>query len=100
VTLFSWDDDKRRDNWERRKVDLLEAALIFADREVIESVDTRDDYGERRIQALGQVEGTHYLVVYTWRGDVRHLITAWKVGEHGRRRYRTVFARRDQANAG
>jgi uncharacterized DUF497 family protein len=53
------------ENWERRKIDLLEAALIYADPEVIESVDTRDDDGERRIQALGQVERTHYLVVYT-----------------------------------
>lgn len=98
--LFSWDDGKRRENWEKRKVDLLEAALIFEDPEVIESVDARDDYGERRIQALGQVAGTYYLVAYTWRGDTRHLITAWKVGEHGRRRYQAIFARRDQAAAG
>lgn len=98
--LFSWDEDKRRENWERRKVDLLEAALIFDDPEVIESVDTRGDYGEQRIQALGQVDGTYFLLAYTWRGDIRHLITAWKVGEHGRRRYQAIFARRDQADAG
>ena len=98
--LFSWDEDKRRENWERRKVDLLEAALIFDDPEVIESVDTRGDYGEQRIQALGQVNGTYFLLAYTWRGDIRHLITAWKVGEHGRRRYQAIFARRDQADAG
>ena len=98
--LFSWDEDKRRENWERRKVDLLEAAMIFDDPEVIESVDTRGDYGEQRIQALGQVDGTYFLLAYTWRGDIRHLITAWKVGEHGRRRYQAIFARRDQADAG
>jgi uncharacterized protein len=98
--LFSWDDGKRRENWERRKVDLLEAALIFDDPEVVESVDTRNDYGEQRIQALGQVDGIYYLVAYTWRDGARHLITAWKVGEHGRRRYQAIFARRDQADAG
>ena len=97
--LFSWDEEKRRENWERRKVDLLEAALIFEDPQVIESVDDRDDYGEQRIQALGQVDGTYYLLAYTWRGDRRHLITAWKVGEHGRRRYQALFARRHQADA-
>ena len=97
---FSWDEGKRRENWERRKVDLLEAALIFDDPEVIESVDARNDYGEERTRALGQVDGIHFLVVYTWRGDTRHLITAWKVGEHGRRRYQAIFARRDQADAG
>jgi len=37
--LFSWDKSKRRENWEVRKVDFLEAALIFEDPEVIESVD-------------------------------------------------------------
>ena len=98
--LFSWDDTKRQENWERRKVDLLEAALIFDDPEVIESVDNREDYGEQRIQALGQADGTYFLVAFTWRGDTRHLITAWKVGEHGRRRYQAIFARRDQADAG
>lgn len=40
---FSWDDSKRRENWRRRKVDLLEAALIFEDPEVIESADDRSD---------------------------------------------------------
>ena len=84
--LFSWDESKRRENWEARKVDLLEAALIFD--------------GEQRIQALGQVDGTFYVVAYTWYGDIRHLITAWKVGENGRRRYEAIFARRDQADAG
>jgi uncharacterized DUF497 family protein len=63
---FSWDERKRRENWQRRKVDLLEAALIFEDPKVIESADNRDDYGEERIRALGQVGGTHYLVAYTW----------------------------------
>ncbi|MFY9640943.1 MAG: hypothetical protein WCD20_16820 [Rhodomicrobium sp.] len=24
-------------------------------------------------------EGVFYLVVYTWRGDARHVITAWKI---------------------
>ena len=96
--LFSWDENKRQENWELRKVDLLEAALIFEDPEVIESVDPRNDYGEQRIQALGQVDGTFYVVAYTWRGEARHLITAWKVGEHGRRRYEAIFARRDQAD--
>jgi len=74
--IFSWDENKRRENWEVRRVDLLEAALIFDDPEVIESVDPRNDYGEQRIQTLGQVDGVFYVVVYTSRRDTRHLITA------------------------
>lgn len=60
---------------------------------------SRKDYGEERIQALGQVDGTFYVVAYTWRGQIRHLITAWKIGEDGKRRYETIFARRNQADA-
>jgi hypothetical protein len=55
-------------------------------------VDDGDDHGERRIRALGQVGGVYCLVAYTWRGDTRHLIAAWKVGEHGRRRYQAISA--------
>jgi uncharacterized protein len=91
--LFSWDESKRQENWDLRKVDLLEAALIFEDPEVIESIDPRNDYGAERIQSLGQVDGAIYLVVYTWHGQTRHLITAWKVGESGRRRSEAICAR-------
>jgi uncharacterized DUF497 family protein len=37
---------------------------IFDDQEIIESIDTREDYGEERIQALGKT-GVFYLVAYT-----------------------------------
>lgn len=98
--MFEWDEEKRQENWKTRHVDFLEAAAIFNDPEVIEAIDNRDDYGEERIQALGQVDGVFYLVAYTWRGPARHIITAWKVGEHGRKRYQAVLARRHQRDAG
>jgi len=42
---FSWDENKREENWRSRKVDFAEAIQIFDDPEVIESVDRREDYG-------------------------------------------------------
>ena len=87
----TWDEDKRRENIERRGVDFGEAALIF-EGDVVESVDARRDYGEVRYRALGRVEDQYYMVAYTWRGDNRHIITAWKVGEHGRRRYEEILS--------
>ncbi len=98
--MFSWDETKREENWQSRKVDFAEAVGIFDDPEVIESVDTREDYGEERIQALGKTAGVFYLVAYTWRGETRHIITAWKVGENGKRRYEAVFARRHRGDEG
>jgi uncharacterized protein len=79
-------------------VDFAEAIGIFDDPEVIESIDTREDYGEKRIRALGKTGGVHYLVAYTWRDETRHIITAWKVGEHGKRRYKALFARRHSSD--
>jgi uncharacterized DUF497 family protein len=92
---FSWDEKKREENWKLRKVDFAEAVGIFDDPEIIESVDGRKKYGEERIQALGRTGGLYYLVVYTWRDTTRHIITAWKVGKHGKKRYQTLFAQRD-----
>ena len=53
-----------------------EAVAIFAGR-VLEQEDTRQAYGETRVIAVGQAGGIFYTVVYTDRGDVRRLITAW-----------------------
>ena len=75
---FSWDQKKREENWESRKVDFAEAVGIFDDPEVIESIDSREHYGEERIQALGKMDGVFYLVVHTWRDETRHIVTAWK----------------------
>ena len=67
---------------------------------LLSSIDDREDHGEERIQALGKTGGVFYLVAYTWRDETRHIITAWKVGEHGKRRYEALFARRDRSDEG
>ena len=100
IMSFNWDERKREENWNLRKVDFAEAIGIFDDAEVIEAVDSREDYGEERIQALGKTGGVFYLVVYTWRGETRHIITAWKVGEHGKRRYEALFEQRHRRDEG
>ena len=74
------------------RVDFADAALIFAN-PVIEAEDTRTDYGEVHIRALGHVDNDYYVVVYTWRGDNRRIISAWKVGDNGKRRYQALLTR-------
>ncbi len=56
------------------------AAGIF-EASTVEWDDTRRDYGERRIIALGQVRGRCLVVVYTWRGGVRRIISARKANK-------------------
>jgi uncharacterized protein len=89
---FEWDEQKRLDNLEEHKVDFADAALIF-ENPVIEAEDTRADYGESRIRTLGYVNNDYYVVVYTWRGNNRRIISAWKVGEDGKRRYTALLSR-------
>lgn len=92
--LFEWDEAKRRANLEEHGVDFRDAAQIF-ENPVLEARDLRDAYGEDRFRALGHVDEDFFLVAYTWRADARgerrRIISAWKVGEDGKKRYRTIL---------
>ena len=88
-----WDEAKRLRNLRERGGDFIDAALVFANAELLEAIDDRNDYGETRYRALGRVGDDWFVVVYSWRDDTRRIISAWKVGEDGRRRYQALLAR-------
>ena len=94
---FEWDEAKRLRNLRDHGVDFRDAALIFLN-PILEAKDTRSDYGETRFRALSHSEGDYYLVVYTWRGTVCRIISAWKVGEDGKERYQAILARNPQGS--
>lgn len=75
---FEWDEEKWRRNLADHGVDFGDAALIF-EGEVLEAEDQRTRYGETRYRGLGRVGDDYFLVVYTWRGEKRRIISAWKV---------------------
>lgn len=83
---FEWDEVKRDEIYRKHGVDLLQAALIF-ENDVLEKEDTRRNYGEKRMIALGMADGEVYIVVYTNRDEVYRLITAWKGGQRDREAY-------------
>ena len=95
---YEWDEDKRQANIAERGVDFRYAALIFQG-PVLEAEDKREAYGERRFRALGQVEGETYMVAYTWREGRRRIISAWKVGNDGKKRYEAILAARPDKDA-
>ncbi len=84
---FEWDEEKRQETISKRNVDILYAALIFENPFLV-TLDDREDYGEKRLVALGHVEGEFFNVVYTQKGDKTRLITAWKAGRNGEKRYK------------
>ena len=95
---FEWSERKRRRNLSERGGDFADAALIFDD-PTLEAVDDRVDDGEGRYRALGRVGDAYLMVVYTWCGEYRRLISAWRVNEHGRQRYEAIRARRAAGEA-
>lgn len=95
---FEWDDDKLEENLRIRQVDFAIAARIF-DGPVIATEDRRHSYGEKRYRAIGRFEGQAYVVAYTYRDEICHIITAWKVGPKGERRYKALLDRRPSPDA-
>lgn len=73
---FDWDDHKDEVVRAVRGFGFADAIGIFLNR-TVEWRDTRDYGDEVRMIAVGAFEGDFYTVVYTDRGDVRRIITAW-----------------------
>jgi uncharacterized protein len=72
---FEWDEAKSEHNFHTRGFGFDFAALIFRG-PVLVAEDLRADYGERRIRAIGEVEGFILATIYTDRGDTRRIISA------------------------
>lgn len=88
---FDWDPKKSDANFTRRGFDFEFAALVFTST-YVEFDDTRRDYGERRVIALGVADGIPLTVVFTDRVGVdrtivRRLISARLSNRQERRRY-------------
>ena len=88
---FSWDARKSGRNLRERGFDFEFATQIF-DSSTLERPDSRRDYGERRVIALGKAQDIPLTVVYTDRaesgGEVnRRIISARKSNRHEREAY-------------
>lgn len=70
-----WHEGKREYNLEKHGIDFVRAARIF-ENPIAERIDDREDYGEERMIAIGHWKEQFLVVVYTWRGDSRRIISA------------------------
>lgn len=94
---FSWDPEKSGANLAVRGFDFEFAASIFGEA-TLERTDDRHDYRERRVVAIGVVQGVHLTVAYTDRGTqdgeiVRRIISARRSNRRERKAYREAVAR-------
>ena len=94
--MFEWDEAKSQDNLEKRGFDFEYAARIFKGGDLLEYEDSRRHYGERRIVAIGEVEGQILFVVYTSRGASRRIISARLASRRERNAHRQTFGKSNQ----
>lgn len=93
---FDWDPRKSDRNLADRGFDFAFATLIF-DGPTLERVDTREDYGEARLVAVGLADGIPLTVVYTDRGAAgagaaaRRIISARLSNRRERQAYLQAF---------
>jgi uncharacterized DUF497 family protein len=84
--LFEWDEAKRERNIRDRKIDFIDILPLF-EGEMVEIEDNPFDYGETRIKCFGERNDRVYVVIYTWRGENRRIISARKANAREQRAY-------------
>lgn len=74
---ITYDPAKRLATLAERGLDFEEALDVFAET-TIDALDDRKDYGEPRWQSFGRLRGRLVMIIWTPRGDVRHIISMRK----------------------
>lgn len=87
---FEWDDDKSTRNARERGLPFGVATKLF-DNSTLEWDDRRQNYGERRICAIGRIGERCFACVYTWREDRRRIISLRKASPGETYAYRKAF---------
>ncbi len=82
----TFDPRKRADTLANRGLDFDGARHVFAGAHLTIE-DDRRDYGEVRWQSVGRLNNNLVMVVWTQRGDARHIISMRKCNERERKRY-------------
>jgi uncharacterized DUF497 family protein len=88
--MFEWDENKRQKNIESRGLDFVDAAIVFDGRRVA-SAPSRYPYEDRFVSTAILNDGKFYAVVWTWRGDVRRIISFRRARRGEERAYRQLF---------
>lgn len=84
---ITFDPAKRDDTLASRGLDFADADEVL-DGAAYEFEDERKDYGEKRNTTVGLLNGRMVIVVWTQRGEDRHIISMRKANDREKRRYR------------
>ncbi len=87
MVTFEWDEDKRRANLRKHRVEFADAVTAFDDDNAMTLRD-EDNQGEERFVTLAMdAFGRLLVVVYTWREERIRLISARKATRRERKQY-------------
>jgi uncharacterized DUF497 family protein len=84
------DPAKRQAALRERCLNFADAAVVFAG-PTITVQDTRRDYGEARYQTVGFLADRMVMVVWTPRGEARHIISMRKCNDREKANYQERF---------
>jgi hypothetical protein len=88
---IAYDPAKRDWTLRERGLDFDDAETVFAG-PTIDRNDDRHDYGERRVVTIGLLAGRMVVLVWTPRGNARHIISMRKANEREKARYGETLA--------
>lgn len=88
--IIIFDKTKREKTLEERGLDFLDARHVFKGA-TFEFEDTRMDYGEKRIIAVGHLAGRMVIIGYVQRDTSRHIFSMRKANEREIKKYQKQF---------
>ncbi len=84
--MIEFDPQKRALTLANRGLDMADAGAIFVGPSLTVT-DDRLDYGEERFLTIGLLESWMVIVVWTWRGANRRIISLRKANEREQKLY-------------
>ena len=87
---LSFDKTKREKTFKERGLDFLDAEHVFNEA-IFEFEDTRKDYGEKRMIAVGHLAGRMVIVGYVQRNKTKHIFSMRKANEREIKKYQKQF---------
>ena len=83
---ITFDPAKRASTLKDRSLDFVDAAEVFAGK-ALNIPDQRRDYGDPRIITVGLLRGRMVIVVWTPRGNGRHVFSMRKANDREKARF-------------
>lgn len=83
---FEWDESKNHTNIRKHGIDFCDTWQIF-EHPLLQKLDVRKDYGERRWIGMGLIDDAVVIIVYTLRGQKIRVISVRRANHHERKIY-------------